>query len=183
MNESHRSAEILNWLAALVAAAAIAGGWTWRLSRRAARPQTWPADLDLETEASLVRRYLKQNGWTLLPQQPWLRLLVRAKKNNAAWLNLVIQNRTTPGLRMTILDLIDRSQDHEATIGILTREPILDDHLELVKRGRLFLITHDQLPDAEAIVKQAARRIQRDVAAAKADAAERLAAVAAAAID
>jgi hypothetical protein len=163
---------MMYFLAVLVSATVVARLWHLRQADRAARPQTWPADLDLNAEAALVRRYLKRSGWTLLPPHPAQRLLVRAQKKNVAWLNLVIQNRTTPGLRVTILDLLDRSDDSSPLIGILTREPITEDHLELVSRGRLFLITHAQLANAEELAIQASRRIQRDVGGKKAETTE-----------
>jgi capsular polysaccharide biosynthesis protein len=170
------------FLAAFVLVAVFPGLWMFRQASLAKHPETWRADLDMNTEAALVRRYLKRNGWTLLPAHPAARLLVRAQKKNAVWLNLLIQNRTTLSLRTTILDLLGHSHDNTAMIGILTREPITEEHLELVSRGRVFLITHTQLADAEEITKQTARRVQRETEQAKAEPTQPMAARPAAAV-
>ena len=122
-----------------------------------APPDYWPTDLSTPKLVSLTKRYLQDSEWTVLEPWDWLRVLIRARRENC-YLNIMPLTDRIMRWTTVVNDLRERASTMDSTIGILTLEHVHQTDIDEALNGGSFIIRPPDLENVQIIAERASAR-------------------------
>ncbi len=145
--------------AVLACLAVVAGALAWRRHRAITNPASWPKNITLNREVSLVKAILRRQGWKILEPDLHLNVFVHAERDGVAAF-LVIQNEHTLGLSILMTESLGKVAKTQKALGIVTLSKLPEHLVEDAERCGMYLINPADLKDLSPMIVKAKMRRQ-----------------------